>query len=166
MSLAIDAYNKALATEVTQQEGVVLLLRASAYLQQAVSHKAALQATVEELAETIDDIPALQGVILSQAISRNAKGDGGSPVDDADNAGQKDKSKEKTQRPSSSLTTSLLNRVLQEGKRQGAQFRKTQFQHGLYQYSLLHAAQDALRATELLPTYSTSWLRAGGKVHV
>ena len=32
---------------------------------------------------------------------------------------------------------------------------------GLYQTSLLQAASDSLRATELLPEYSTSWLRAG-----
>ena len=39
--------------------------------------------------------------------------------------------------------------------------RKIQFRHGLYQYALLRATQDSLQATEILPSYSTSWLRAG-----
>jgi hypothetical protein len=35
VSLAIDAYDKALATDVSQQEGIILLMRATAYLQRA-----------------------------------------------------------------------------------------------------------------------------------
>ena len=166
VSLAIDAYNKALATDVVQQEGALLLLRASAYRQQADSHKADLQTTVEELSEMTPDISTLEGVIVSELLIRNDRNDDNEDSGDDDGADNsadtKESPKRSVRRPASSLTTSLLKRVLQEGKRQETQFRKTQFQHGLYQYSLLHAAQDSLRATELLPTYSTSWLQAGG----
>jgi len=54
-----------------------------------------------------------------------------------------------------------LKRLQANGKQQQSQVRKLQYRHGLYQMSLLSAAQDSLRATELLPNYSTSWLRAG-----
>ena len=116
------------------QEGVILLLRASAYLRQAEMHRAELQITVDELLEMIPATENLQALALEasqQATSKNP-----------------------------ALVHSILTRVLSQGKLEEAQFRKTQYRHGLYQYSLLHAAQDALRATELLPTYSTSWLRA------
>ncbi len=34
------------------------------------------------------------------------------------------------------------------------------FRHGLYEYALIHAAQDALRATQILPSNAQAWLRA------
>lgn len=109
-----------------------MLLRASAYLQQAEAHKVDLQSTVEDLTEMVPDSENLKGLMV-----------------------------EATETEQPALSNSILSQVLQEGKRQEAQFRRTQFYHGLYQYALLHAAQDSLRATELLPGYSTSWLRAG-----
>ena len=59
------------------------------------------------------------------------------------------------------LANATFRRVLQDSITQEKQFRRTQYRHGLFQYALLKAAQDSLRATELLPKYSTSWLRAG-----
>ena len=35
------------------------------------------------------------------------------------------------------------------------------YRHGLYEYALLHAAQDSLRSTHLLPYNAKSYLRAG-----
>jgi tetratricopeptide (TPR) repeat protein len=61
----------------------------------------------------------------------------------------------------SALANSIFRRVLEDTSNQEKQFRRTQYRHGLYQYALLQAAQDSLRATQLLPTYATSWLRAG-----
>lgn len=133
VSLAINAYNKALATCVgDKQEGVILLLRASAYLQQAQSHKQILQTAVQEW--TLPDSKGLQA-LLSVASAGGPERSG--------------------------LANSILQKLQTDGKRQQAELRKIQYRHGLYQYSLLHAAQDSLRATELLPNYSTSWLRAG-----
>jgi tetratricopeptide (TPR) repeat protein len=54
-----------------------------------------------------------------------------------------------------------LQMLTRNGTKQKAQLRKVQYRHGLYQNSLLQAAQDSLKATELLPTYSTAFLRAG-----
>ena len=59
------------------------------------------------------------------------------------------------------LANAVFRKVLQDTDLQEELFRKTQYRHGLYQYALLQAAQDALRATQLLPIYATSWLRAG-----
>jgi tetratricopeptide (TPR) repeat protein len=133
VSLAINAYNKALTTCVgDKQEGVILLLRASAYLQQAKSHKQILQAAVQEW--TLPDSKDLQA-LLSVASAGGPERSG--------------------------LAKSIMQKLQTDGKRQQAELRKIQYRHGLYQYSLLHAAQDSLRATELLPNYSTSWLRAG-----
>ena len=58
------------------------------------------------------------------------------------------------------LTTAILRRVLQDTAKQERQFRRTQYRHGLYQYALLQAAQDSLRATELLPSNAATWQRA------
>ena len=59
------------------------------------------------------------------------------------------------------MANSVLNKLQQDGIRQQKVLRQIQYRHGLYQYALLHAAQDSLRATEILPTYSSSFLRAG-----
>lgn len=134
MGLAIDAYNKALEKCALgdKQEGVILLLRASAYAQQAQSHKEVLQEAMEEWR-----LPEAQDIqfLLSEALL------GG--------------------RERTGLANSILKRLESDGKRQQAELKKIQYHHGLYQYSLLHALQDSLRATEILPTYSTAWLRAG-----
>ncbi len=134
MNLAIDAYNKALEKCVLgdKQQGVILLLRSSAYLQQAQSHKEALQEILEEWR-----LPAPQDInfLLSGAVL-------GGP----ERAG---------------LSSSILNKLQTDGSRQKSELRKIQFRHGLYQYALLHATQDALQATEILPSYSMSWLCAG-----
>lgn len=133
MNLAIDAYNKALERcPGVKQAGVILLLRASAYRQQAQSHKVVLQEAVEEW-----KLPETQDVqfLLSEALLGGPERTG--------------------------LACSILRKLRSDGKRQQADLRKIQYRHGLYQYALLHATQDSLRATEILPGYSTSWLRAG-----
>jgi tetratricopeptide (TPR) repeat protein len=59
------------------------------------------------------------------------------------------------------LANSLFRRVLSDTAKQETKFRQTQYRHGLYQYALLQAAQDALRSTQLLPTYSDAWRLTG-----
>ena len=133
VTLAIDAYSKALEKcSGTKQEGVVLLLRATAYSRQAQSHKDVLQEAVEEWKQ-----PQTQGVqyLLSEAL-----------VGGPERAG---------------LASSILRKLSTNGKRQQSELRTIQYRHGLYQYALLHATQDSLRATEILPSYSMAWLQAG-----
>jgi tetratricopeptide (TPR) repeat protein len=129
-SLAIDAYDQALATCFSEQEGIVLLMRATAYLKLASIHQQELQELVSDLSQSMPDTSSLQQVY-----------------------------EEAARHPS--LAMALFERVISDSKLQDRKFRKTKFRHGLYQYALLHAARDSLRATQLLPNYSNVWLRAG-----
>mmetsp|Transcript_35201 Transcript_35201/g.85213 ORF Transcript_35201/g.85213 Transcript_35201/m.85213 type:complete len:540 (+) Transcript_35201:285-1904(+) len=60
----------------------------------------------------------------------------------------------------SSLSIALLGKLSDNGAVQKRELRKIRYLHGLYQNSLLQAVQDSLKATEILPTYSTAWLRS------
>jgi tetratricopeptide (TPR) repeat protein len=129
VDLAIDAYDNAIETEVSQQEGIVLLMRATAYLQRAAGHKQDLKEIVNELIDMVPSTSTLQ-LVYEEALRHPP------------------------------LANAIFRKVLVDTDRQGKQFRKTQYRHGLYQYALLQAAQDALRATQLLPSYAQSWIRA------
>jgi len=130
VALAIDAYDKALAAGVDQQEGIVLLMRATAYLKRAATHKRQLKGIVDEFVKMVPDSATLF-----------------TAYDEA------------AQEPA--LANAIFRRVVEDVVAQQRYFRRTQYRHGLYQYALLRAAQDSLRATELLPQYATAWLRAG-----
>jgi tetratricopeptide (TPR) repeat protein len=130
VALAIDAYDNALATNVSQQEGIILLMRATAYLQRAGTHKKQLKEIVNELIAMVPDMRILQSM-YDEASSQPA------------------------------IANSVFRRIIDDTMTQEKQFRRTQYRHGLYQYALLQAAQDSLRATQLMPNYATSWLRAG-----
>lgn len=152
---AIDAYLKALACcspksstnnsnknnqQLQQQQGVILLLKSSAYLQQAHYHKALLQ-------KAVNDDWKLPRTDMLQAMIQDAEALSGSSRSSSSTA---------------AVSASFLKILADNGIRQKAHLRsKVQYRHGLYQTSLLQAAQDALHATELLPTYSTAFLRAG-----
>eukprot|EP00536_Pseudo-nitzschia_multiseries_P013637 jgi/Psemu1/310123/fgenesh1_kg.595_\ len=62
--------------------------------------------------------------------------------------------------PQMASRLSMLCKLQSNGMFRDAQLRKLQYRHGLYQISLLQAARDSLKATEVLPNYSTAWLRA------
>ena len=130
INLAIEAYDKAIETSVAQQEGIVLLMRATAYLQRAAAHKEELKEIVSELTGMVSPTSSLQ-LVYEEAMRQPP------------------------------LANAIFRKVLEDTDRQEKQFRKTQYRHGLYQYALLQAAQDALRATQLLPDYANSWIRAG-----
>lgn len=59
------------------------------------------------------------------------------------------------------LTNILFTKLLDDTKAQDVKFRQTKYRHGLYEYALLHATQDSLQATQLLPHHARAWLRAG-----
>jgi hypothetical protein len=130
LSLAIDAYDKALEMRFSEQEGIILLMRSSAYLQLASVHQKELKELVEDLSRSVPDTSTLQ--LLYEEAARHP-----------------------------SLASAIFKRIVLDTKAQERKFRQTKFRHGVYQYALLHAAQDSLRATQLLSNYSNSWLRAG-----
>lgn len=119
--------------QLKQQEGILLLMRATAYLQRASSHKTKLKTIVKELMTMVPDAAKLKNLYEMTS---------GKDV-------------------SPSLSHSMFRRVLANAAQQEESFRRTQYWHGLYQYALLQAAQDVLQATQLLPHYSRGWARAG-----
>lgn len=62
IDLAIDSYDKALATGFVEQEGIVLLMRATAYLQRAANHRSELKTIVNELATMVPNTLVYQKV--------------------------------------------------------------------------------------------------------
>jgi tetratricopeptide (TPR) repeat protein len=130
ISEAIAAYDKAIETGYADQEGVVLLMRATAYLKRASQHKVALQRVVRQLQRAVPDSRNTQ--LVYGLAQRNPE-----------------------------VSKALVGRVVQNSGRQESIFQHTQYRHGLYQYALLHAAHDALRATQRVPHYAKTWLRAG-----
>jgi tetratricopeptide (TPR) repeat protein len=140
---AIDAYQKALdrCDNNPKQRGVVLLLRASAYLQQAQTHQQILQKAVREwklpqqplLKAMLEDAIALSDTIKSSKKNSNT----------------------------ASISLDIMDKLASNGSLRTAQLRKIQYRHGLYQNSLLQAARDSLEATELLPNYLLSHKTAG-----
>lgn len=151
-----------------QQEGIVLLLRASAFLQKAQSHKEVLQT---ELA--LGDEETLSGSeVLQTLLSDNLSPPLASfPLSTKTERGAVAKKKEDhtSENTANKLEGSALPPPVEDASTidpelfimRKAQLRKLQFRHGLYQISLLQAARDALRATEILPDYPVAWLRAG-----
>ena len=240
MKLAIDAYNEALeicedyaastasdpntaansnSIVLKQQEGIILLMRASAYLQQAHLHKEELQ---QAMAEDDLRLPSSETLLalLSGALSPsppvtpsdsssspNAAADdeigiedgtaSGTKANDSAVAGATDnstlegvngisesgsdtdnvheqlplsssshgsidaQSRTHENDPQIAVRLSVLRKLQSNGIIKEAQLRKIRYRHGLYQTSLLRAARDTLRATEVLPDYSKAWLRAG-----
>ncbi len=149
LSEAIQSYNMALEelyrvdndanavnTKTTNQEkdidqeGMILLLRATAYLKRAFQHQEVLRQTVSDLGMTVSD-PLQLGKLYSIA----------------------------EEHPS--LANTIFHKVILDAKAQDKKFRLTKYRHGLYEYSLLHAAQDSLKSTQLLPHHAKTWLRAG-----
>ena len=132
MTLAIDAYGKALGTNFTQQQtnGQVLLMRAAAFLERASSHRVELRAIVQDMSKSI---PSRANLVARYHQAARYP----------------------------SMSVGIFERVLADARQQESKFLQTKFRHGLYQYALLHAARDALQATQLLPTNTQSWLQAG-----
>eukprot|EP01083_Nonionella_stella_P138727 422244_1 len=127
---AIASYSAALDTGYDPQEGILLLLRATAYLKRAFEHQAQLRLAVKDLSESVPDPESLGRLYQLAALHP-------------------------------SLSKSLFNKVLIDAKMQDRKFRKIKYRHGLYEYALLHAAQDSLSSTQLLPHHAKTWLRAG-----
>ena len=60
-----------------------------------------------------------------------------------------------------SLSSSIFSRLAGDSKVQQQKFRGIRYRHDMYEFALLHAVQDSLQATQLLPQNSNAWLLAG-----
>jgi len=130
VNAAIRAYNKALATGYRPQEGVLLVMRATAYLQRAFEHRKKLKEVVNSLLRKVPDPVSIQG--FYELALQNPWA---API--------------------------MFEKMKEDTEAQDAIFMRLKFQSGLYEYALLHAAQDSLRSTQLLPQYAKTWLRSG-----
>jgi tetratricopeptide (TPR) repeat protein len=147
LEAAIDAYDNAIGTGVTEQEGVVLQMRATAFLQRAARHKKILQELVDELVSTAPPpVPPKTDAEPRRPANMGLKNGQQQPAEVAEEK---------------EPTGSSFRRLITMSNHQFAHFRPAQFRHGLYQYALLQAAKDSLRATQLLPASSASLLQAG-----
>lgn len=59
------------------------------------------------------------------------------------------------------LSPSIFNRLAGESKAQQAKFRQIRYRHDMYEFALLHAVQDSLQATQILPQNANAWFLAG-----
>lgn len=128
---AIKCYDKAMATGWTDQEGVVLVMRATAYLQRAYSHRRALTSMVARVTKGMPSTEDLEDIYRQTAPSNP------------------------------SMVLMLFDRLGRYCAEKETLYQATKFRYGLYSFSLLRAFDDALRATQLLPNYSKCWMRAG-----
>jgi len=195
------------------------LKRASAFLQQAQSHKEALETAISGEVTNLPSTEMLQ-LLLSEAISPFSSSvsvassssqeseniDDKSDYDDnnialktennetsdtmseislqndkitMDNSSQDDKQESndsfstqsfdenevgkeaRKSDPQTAFRLSALRKLQNNGNACKIQLRSIRYRHGLYQNSLLQATRDSLRSTEVLPSYPTTWLRAG-----
>mmetsp|Transcript_30346 Transcript_30346/g.72201 ORF Transcript_30346/g.72201 Transcript_30346/m.72201 type:complete len:379 (-) Transcript_30346:124-1260(-) len=60
-----------------------------------------------------------------------------------------------------SLKPSLFSKLSGDAKEQQAKFRSIRFRHDMYEFALLHAVQDSLQSTQLLPENSKAFRIAG-----
>jgi len=131
ISLAIQAYDRAIASNYKEQEGVLLVMRATAYLQRAFNHRVKLKEEVNDLIKLTpetDKLSQLYEIMIENPVLAKSL---------------------------------LEKKTMEDSKDQHRKYHQTKYHHGLYEYALLHATQDSLRATQLLPNYAKTWLRAG-----
>ena len=55
----------------------------------------------------------------------------------------------------------VLDRLRRYCEEKDSLYQATKFRYGLYEFALLKAADDVVRATQLLPNYAKCWVRAG-----
>lgn len=61
----------------------------------------------------------------------------------------------------SALSSSIFQRLAGDSKLNTAKFRQIRYRHDMYEFALLHAVQDSLQSTQLLPKNAKAWLLAG-----
>uniref|UniRef100_A0A7R9U417 Uncharacterized protein n=1 Tax=Pinguiococcus pyrenoidosus TaxID=172671 RepID=A0A7R9U417_9STRA len=127
---AIASYNKAIDAGFKDQEGVILVMRSTAYLQRAFSHRIDVRNTLDRNA----DFQKMEAAIIAAFTAAMEL-----PY----------------------WTNTMLRLILSIGEAQAETYHNLKLHHGLYEFAVLQATDDAVRATQLLPNYSKCWLRAG-----
>eukprot|EP00903_Cladosiphon_okamuranus_P005879 g5815.t1 len=107
VTLAIDYYDKALATGYADQQGVLLVMRATAFIQRAYSHGRAL---TDLLQKVVVDMPTQTTLEVLHELWE-ASG------------------------PSARMV--LLGKFAQDCEGRGSLYQKTKFRYGLYEFALL-----------------------------
>lgn len=130
VSKAIECYDKAIATGWADQEGVLLVMRATAYLQRAYAHRRALASVLGKVAR---GMPSLDMLMKTHGITQSHP----------------------------RIAYLLVDRLARYCAEKENLYETAKFRYGLYEFALLRACDDALRATQLLPNYAKCWLRAG-----
>jgi len=59
------------------------------------------------------------------------------------------------------LAPNIFGRLAGDSKAQQQKFRQIRYRHDMYEFALLHAVQDSLEGTQLLPRNAKAWLLAG-----
>lgn len=59
------------------------------------------------------------------------------------------------------LASSIFQRLAGDSKVNQGKFRQIRYRHDMYEFALLHATQDSLQATKLLPKSANAWYIAG-----
>ena len=59
------------------------------------------------------------------------------------------------------LSASIFQRLAGDSKVNQGKFRQIRYRHDMYEFALLHATQDSLQATQLLPKTASTWYLAG-----
>ena len=146
-SKAIEMYNEALSladnkrtTRQQQQQqqtsqiprGTILMKRSRAYLQRATNHRQVLKSLVKEL---VDIVPSTSTIkILYQA----------------------------TTLVHPELCASIFANLAGDNTQQTkSTFRQIRYRHDMFEFALLHATQDSLQATKVLPQSANACYIAG-----
>ena len=59
------------------------------------------------------------------------------------------------------VSVSIFQRLAGDAKVNQGKFRQIRYRHDMYEFALLHATQDSLQATKLLPKSADAWYMAG-----
>lgn len=60
-----------------------------------------------------------------------------------------------------SLSAEIFARLAADSKAQQAKFRQIRYRHDMYEFASLHAVQDGLHSTSILPDDANAWMLAG-----
>lgn len=157
VDLAIECYDKGLELGDTEQEGVLLVMRGTAFLQRAYACKMRHRDIIllsEEVLPTIDGVRNILNALssLETSLKLKASMDVLLKVDAIykrlDKSPNWNESKWPEVREGKIVTSGeeLLNRCI--------------FSWSLYEHALMRALQDLLTATVVLPGFSQAWRRA------
>lgn len=128
---AIESYDNAIRTGFADQEGVILVMRSTAYLQRAFTHRMNVRALLDKGAGQSDlNVESVGAMFaIAEALPHGAP--------------------------------RVMDLLVAAGEEQATTYHDLRLSHGLYEFAALQACEDAVKATQLLPNYSKCWLRAG-----